>query len=1045
MPNTEFEITEVVITSTARKYNDGTVFSVIDYSFRLRRASLSYLLGSVLPLMVVTLVGICGLFMGGLSYGRVYLGITAMLTTTSIYTVVSQQIPDTTEFTFVSLLYVFCFANGLIIIMQAILVSSLVFVWQEDSLSKGYLQHVFNCFDTDATGSLDVDEVRRALYELGLSEVSVNDCILRLNFNNEGKLPREQWFYLSDLLGFDSKGKKALARHHNPLTGAMLDWAIARDQQDMEKIGWKRETIQEDLALYTSIAHAAEACRLFRKLCIAGNYSELKHTRDLLAYTDGSSEKCDHRLAFEKAKLDRKLYFIAQSLHDMSHKKLPRNLSVNHLPGVSTAALQPAKTREAAAVAAADVPQHAPWRHHLSEMEIEVELIRKCLYRALMGRSAPNEHDVLTQKFEYNVVLPASPNVRHLVGFDAVTLERFLHLIRGDLAHKARFAKYAPQMRRLEMDGSCIQSFGPQDLAAMEVEISDREALLLGIKLLYRIYEASDKYMHQVEIRVLRADNLPVVDTNGRCDAYCVIKLDHARLHMRQEFTSTYHRNSLNPTWKNQHCRVRIPAFDDPGELTIHLYDHNHFTADDLIGGHNFGEAVVGYNLQSLPLLGQMRSRKVVWFSEVLSALKARVVEHAVQMETAANSSSAGHVLQGEMSEVDLSPVKLQETLLLYRDGVPVASKNGKVSSVTVEFSLPQGYQRELQLSIQAGDYPHSAGVWHRRIKFHVFLEQPIEAVGEGEEGGQSKEESRHSVSVWSQDEGGKQNLPAHIRTAASNFGQPSPSRSHVPAGAPQRSSPTLPVDSLSSARADTPTFVEQQSPLPADLPNGHGTRNAASMTSRPSSGISSPPPTISLNLQEDGADTGLSPTRPSPTNARTQRSAFSQHSISLELQEEGAYTGLSPTTIKDAAPPPNTPRPTPARAGVAPGPVPSAPARPPMPTEAAGTGEASEQEDGVLDDKQQWATNARPKGWRNVNAGSGLSEASNQEGDEAHKWIRHSIHHHKTSQVKARRGAGGERVQWCRAGGKMSGALRQARQWPCDVVYAGICCGGAP
>ena len=87
VPNTEFEIAEVVITSTTRKYNDDVVFGVLDYSFRLRRASFSYLIGSVLPLVVITIVGICGLFMGGLSYGRVYLGITAMLTTTSIYTI----------------------------------------------------------------------------------------------------------------------------------------------------------------------------------------------------------------------------------------------------------------------------------------------------------------------------------------------------------------------------------------------------------------------------------------------------------------------------------------------------------------------------------------------------------------------------------------------------------------------------------------------------------------------------------------------------------------------------------------------------------------------------------------------------------------------------------------------------------------------------------------------------------------------------------------------------------------------------------------------
>ena len=200
VPNTEFEITEVAILSTTRAYNDGAAFGVLDFSFKLRRSSFPYLIGSVLPLIIITIVGMCGLFMGGLSYGRVYLGITALLTTTSIYTVVSGQIPYTHEVnTFISNLYLLCFVFGFLFILQAILVSSLVFVWIEDPLSKGYLQEVFRKFDADATGSLNVDEVRSALYELGVSEHSIDDCILRLHFNKEGSLNLEQWFLLSEV------------------------------------------------------------------------------------------------------------------------------------------------------------------------------------------------------------------------------------------------------------------------------------------------------------------------------------------------------------------------------------------------------------------------------------------------------------------------------------------------------------------------------------------------------------------------------------------------------------------------------------------------------------------------------------------------------------------------------------------------------------------------------------------------------------------------------------------------------------------------------
>ena len=219
MPNTEFEVVEVVITAATLKFKSGTEYGVLNYSFQLRRSSMAYLIGSVLPLIIITVVGICGSNMSGLSYGRVYLGITAMLTTTSIYTALSNQFPNTSEWTFISQLYVFCFFFGLFVIVHAITISSLCFVWKEDKLSEGYLQAVFQRFDADNTGSLNVDEVRCALHDLGVNEEHIEKCILGLHFDKEGNLDLEQWLFLRERLTFNSKGAKALARHHNIFTG----------------------------------------------------------------------------------------------------------------------------------------------------------------------------------------------------------------------------------------------------------------------------------------------------------------------------------------------------------------------------------------------------------------------------------------------------------------------------------------------------------------------------------------------------------------------------------------------------------------------------------------------------------------------------------------------------------------------------------------------------------------------------------------------------------------------------------------------------------
>jgi hypothetical protein len=674
------------------------------------------------------------------------------------------------------------------------------------------------------------------------------------------------------ILSFDSKGRKALARHHNFLTGTMLDWAIRRDQRMMETIEWNLETIEDDLALYTTQAVAAEAWKLLRELGVAGNYTQLKHTRNLMAYTDTTYDNHDHRLTLEKAKLDRKLYHIARTVQKISHEtsvggKVAKSLSRRLSEAVGASGChEPSEARSSANSSTNSLDSYLDPRYRMSSTDREVELIRTCLYRALRGRNASNEDNLLSQDFNHNLILPARPSIRSLVDFDAAQLESFLLQLKGDLAHKARFAKYAGQMRRLEIDGSCLQYFGERELAALDMPVGDREALLLGVRLVYRIFEASEKYMHQVEIRLLRASNLPALDSNGLCDAYALVKLDHSGLHMRQEFTSTYVPGSLDPVWKNQYCRFRIPDLSDPGELIIHVYDYDMLSADDLVGGHIFGEALEDCNIPSLGLA----SRKVLWFSDILARVMTKVKDIEYRMER-----------KGNLSVIDFSQVAIKETLPLYRNGVAVIGKDGEVASIDVSFSLPQGGQSELQLPLLSREYPHSAGAGLKRVKLHVFMEHEAgEVSAEGKDGraqevaGDEKEEEVYEKLLYEKNQ--------VFKPLSEALEQPhSPLRSTAALLPPPNVQPCA-----------SPGFLPQESPY---VNFGLGLVNLGLQEDGPK--LTSSPLTASLDLQEDGAFREMSPTSP-------RKSQQGQHAGTAQDEKDNGQVAPPPTPRRPAEAP---------------------------------------------------------------------------------------------------------------------------------------------
>ena len=93
--NSEFAISKITVSSREQKYGCcPDPYPTLVYTFHLRRASLTYLSGTILPLIIITIVSHVGFLLGAISLARTALGITAMLTTSSVYTAISPSVPS---------------------------------------------------------------------------------------------------------------------------------------------------------------------------------------------------------------------------------------------------------------------------------------------------------------------------------------------------------------------------------------------------------------------------------------------------------------------------------------------------------------------------------------------------------------------------------------------------------------------------------------------------------------------------------------------------------------------------------------------------------------------------------------------------------------------------------------------------------------------------------------------------------------------------------------------------------------------------------------
>jgi len=289
-PNLEWVLKRVRTTARKEKYACcDEPFSIIEYQLQIRRVPLTYMTGIIFPLFIITIISFLSYFMSARSGGRAGLGIVTILTTTSIYFTASSQMPKGGYWTFIQRLYFYCLFNGLINICVAVVSTSLVLVEADDVLTETYLIEMFRRYDYNQSGNLGPDEVKGAMQEIGLSHEDVLRAFRMLDIDNDGQISKDEWLRLRSVVMFRRSGKSSLAKHHNYVTSALIRWGLERDRRHYEARMWASQTVHEDLALLTTPQQAKIGWKLLCNLKIAGDWSQLKKTRERLQASSVSS------------------------------------------------------------------------------------------------------------------------------------------------------------------------------------------------------------------------------------------------------------------------------------------------------------------------------------------------------------------------------------------------------------------------------------------------------------------------------------------------------------------------------------------------------------------------------------------------------------------------------------------------------------------------------------------------------------------------------------------------------------------------------------
>ena len=224
-PHNEFELLQVNTVHSVFYYACCVEpYPSLTYEFVLRRQSLTYIGGIMMPLILVTVAGFLTFILNPDSGERVGLGMTILLTDAAIYLVASELVPKIGKWTSISILYTVSSVGALVTLIISMLSVSLYCTKtsSQSRLTESELLKIYLDADEDGNGSLNNQELLGAINNLVLSDVEharLQRILGEKNLDSIGSnISFEQWFDVVHALQQDD----GLAAHHNFIVKTVL-------------------------------------------------------------------------------------------------------------------------------------------------------------------------------------------------------------------------------------------------------------------------------------------------------------------------------------------------------------------------------------------------------------------------------------------------------------------------------------------------------------------------------------------------------------------------------------------------------------------------------------------------------------------------------------------------------------------------------------------------------------------------------------------------------------------------------------------------------
>lgn len=201
-------------------------YPVLKFEFEISRSRVTYLVGMVFPLVIVTFIGFFSLLMPSpVSGARPALSITILLTTATVYFVASRSTPLGNQTTVIGRLYIVSLAVSVLLVVLSIITTALNLVMPEDEEALKHFMFYFKMFDKDGCGMLTGEQARHALATLGLTEWEQDKLLKHFLKSKHDGVTAEQWRAIGSLT--DKGDNRAI--FHNTVIQKMVVSSIARN------------------------------------------------------------------------------------------------------------------------------------------------------------------------------------------------------------------------------------------------------------------------------------------------------------------------------------------------------------------------------------------------------------------------------------------------------------------------------------------------------------------------------------------------------------------------------------------------------------------------------------------------------------------------------------------------------------------------------------------------------------------------------------------------------------------------------------------------